>query len=53
MEPKRTVWEVKGGPKTITVAADSREEAIAEGVRLLAVPRSEVTAKRVVRKAVA
>ncbi len=47
--PKRVIWEVKAGLKTITVAADSREEAIAEGVRLLAMPRSEVSAKRVKR----
>lgn len=44
--PKRITWEVTNGIKTIYVAADSREEAIAEGVRLLAAPRSGVTAKR-------
>lgn len=49
MGPKRTIWQVQAGARVIEVAADSREEAIAEGVRLLAVPRSSVTAKRVKR----
>lgn len=49
MRPKNTVWQVSNGTKTIEVVADSRQEAIAEGVRILAAPRSQVTAKRVKR----
>lgn len=50
MRPKNTVWQVTDNVKIVEVVADSRQEAIAEGVRILAAPRSQVTAKRVVRK---
>ena len=50
MEPKRTTWLVTAANgKTLTVAADSRQEAIMKGVAGLGCPRSEVTATRVKR----